>query len=52
MKVKELIKLLKECDQESDLYFEYTYYIDNVPYDSLNDVTHVKDHRPDSVYIS
>ena len=32
MTIKELIKQLQKLDQDSDVYFEYEYYYENVSY--------------------
>ena len=48
MTVKELIKLLEECDQEQDVYFEYTY---DHTHHMDERVTQVEDRKWDAVYI-
>ncbi len=39
MTIKELIKQLQELDQDSNVYFEYEYYYENVPYRTSELVT-------------
>jgi D-hexose-6-phosphate mutarotase len=48
MKVSELIELLKECNQEMDVYFEYTY---DCIYTVDERVKQVEDRKWDAVYI-
>ena len=52
MKVKELIELLEVCGPDLGVYFEYEYHIEGVPYESLNELTHVEERTPYTVCLS
>lgn len=51
MKIKELKAIIADCDNNAEVYLTYTYYHDNVPYETIEDVTLV-DVLPESICIS